>query len=282
MGESFQAQIFALIEETIGFNNLITVPSSLIHFCGDLEEAVFLGQLLYWIDRGKRQDGYIFKSKVEWQNETGLRRHTIDGVVKRLKKKGLLTVKLRQANGNPTLHYKLNRKAFIDAFSRFLLKGTEAISRNQLIDKSKSTNGLVENSDSITETTTETTHKKSKKGASTQQASQKHYPLSFFTYIERYSSSNTDVINGIAYFLDSYMSHFGKEHPRLRPGQWRRCIEALQLSDLWSSIKEATEIYFNTEYQDGCDYRLMHFLTPGVQEHLNYRLMGGDYENTRS
>jgi hypothetical protein len=57
--QSFQGEVFALIEKTAGFNNLLTVPTTLIQFCGDLKEAVFFAQLIYWSDKGKRHDDHL-------------------------------------------------------------------------------------------------------------------------------------------------------------------------------------------------------------------------------
>jgi hypothetical protein len=195
--------------------------------------------------------------------------------------KGILKTELRQANGNPTLHFKLERKAFIDAFGSFLTKAKDAIVTNQPIDCTKRTIPLCEKNHSITDTTTDTTSettllKKGEKGGAPGKSH--HYALSFNSYKKRYDVNPT-MSDVIEHFLAEYESRFGERHPRLRPEQWSECIYQLSNSDLCldgQSIEDAADIYFDVDYQDGCDYRLMHFSAPGVQEMLGYRLMYGD------
>ena len=39
---------------------------------GGVKQAVFVSQLLYWTGKGKRADGFIWKTQEEWADETGL------------------------------------------------------------------------------------------------------------------------------------------------------------------------------------------------------------------
>lgn len=73
-----------------------------------IEEALFWEQLYYWSDKGKRPDGFIYKTKEEIQKETYLTRTQQDRVRKKLVNKGLLEIKIHRANGSPTIHYKVN------------------------------------------------------------------------------------------------------------------------------------------------------------------------------
>jgi hypothetical protein len=74
---------------------------------GGIEEAVYIQQLYYWSDKGKRDDGYIYKSKKEWEEETTLSRYQQDRIRKKMEEQGLIKTKLIKANGSPTIHYKL-------------------------------------------------------------------------------------------------------------------------------------------------------------------------------
>jgi hypothetical protein len=74
---------------------------------GGIEEAIYIQQLYYWSDKGKRGDGYIYKSKKEWEEETTLSRYQQDRIRKKLKEQGIIETKLIKANGSPTIHYKI-------------------------------------------------------------------------------------------------------------------------------------------------------------------------------
>ena len=85
---------------------------------GGIEEAIFVQQLYYWSDKGRNKDGWIYKTKTEWEEETCLTREQQDRIRKKLEKKGILQTVLKKANGVPTLHYKLDiamvQKALMD------------------------------------------------------------------------------------------------------------------------------------------------------------------------
>ena len=70
-------------------------------------EAIYYQQLEYWSQKGKRKDGFIYKTKNEFEEETRLTRYQQDRIRMRLIKMGLLETKLLKANGKPTLHYRL-------------------------------------------------------------------------------------------------------------------------------------------------------------------------------
>jgi len=61
---------------------------------GGLREGVFLSQLLYWCDRGEREDGFIWKTQPEWEKETSLSVDSQRTVRKNLIKKNLIEEKL--------------------------------------------------------------------------------------------------------------------------------------------------------------------------------------------
>jgi len=75
---------------------------------GGINNAIYLQQLIYWSDKGKREDGYIYKTKRELEEETTLTREQQDKCRKYFEGKGLLTTRLLKADGAPTLHYKVN------------------------------------------------------------------------------------------------------------------------------------------------------------------------------
>ena len=75
---------------------------------GGALEALYVQQLYYWSDKGKRKDGWIYKTKKEMEEETTLTIRQQDRIRKNIEKQGILETKLLKANGSPTIHYKLN------------------------------------------------------------------------------------------------------------------------------------------------------------------------------
>jgi len=142
--DSFQQKIFQEIEKNIGYNNMITVPQIILKFCGDLESSVFLSQLIYWCDKGKSPDGFIFKSAKELYEETGLSEYKIKKCANKFISMGVIEAKKAMANGSNTWHYKLKRGTFLDMLIKFLKKEPKIIKKPTL-----------NFSDSITEPTAE-------------------------------------------------------------------------------------------------------------------------------
>lgn len=126
---------------------LIAVPIELIHFIGNTQMAVFLCQLIYWSDKGKRDDGYIFKTKNEWKEETGLSENQITRFTKIFVALGFLDIKLKKANGSPTIHYKLDIEKLSDLIRHFLEIRN---SKNDGKETMKSDESLTENTSNNT------------------------------------------------------------------------------------------------------------------------------------
>lgn len=75
---------------------------------GSVNTALYLQQLMYWSDKGGREDGYIYKTKDDIEVETCLTVRQQDVIRKDLERRGVLTTKLIKVNGAPTLHYKVD------------------------------------------------------------------------------------------------------------------------------------------------------------------------------
>ncbi len=101
-----------LVAQFSGQQNILAIPRPFIHCCGDITSALFLSQLLYWTDKAKRKDGYVFKSYREWEEEIGLSESQIRRATVKLKTEGVLETKLMKANGAPTLHYRIIKNQF--------------------------------------------------------------------------------------------------------------------------------------------------------------------------
>ena len=114
---------------------------------GNIEAAIYYQQLIYWSDKGSRDDGFIYKTKEDIEQETTLSRFQQDRCRKQLEEAGWLETKLIRANGHPTVHYKCLFNIEL-SISKKLANGKV---RNLLNEKR-------ETDEYITETTTETTH----------------------------------------------------------------------------------------------------------------------------
>jgi hypothetical protein len=73
---------------------------------GGVKQAVFVSQLLYWTGKGKRADGFIWKTQEEWTDETGLSAYEQRTARKHLVKSGVLQEKLKSVPAR--LYYRLN------------------------------------------------------------------------------------------------------------------------------------------------------------------------------
>lgn len=115
--------------------------------------ALMLSQAIYWSNRTKADDGWFYKSQVEWEEETGLSRYEQEGARKALVKLGIFEEV--RAGVPARLHYRVNIKVL-----RAILIGE--IPQSGLGENPKQVRGFSpgkngENPQSLTETTTETT-----------------------------------------------------------------------------------------------------------------------------
>lgn len=143
----FKHEVFSIISELTGQNNIITLNVAFVDFAGDLEAGLFLSQVIYWSDRAKRADGFFYKTDDEWNDEIKLTKYGVRKSRKKLEELGILETKVKKANGNPTVHYKLDKKRFVDLFISFL--------RNRKNENANTEEGSCEKGISLTDTSTD-------------------------------------------------------------------------------------------------------------------------------
>jgi len=160
MRSDFQNQMFNLIHNLTGNDNVLAVPKEFMKFAGDPSTGIMLSQLVYWTGREKRKDGYIYKTYKEWEEELGIPKYYARKAKNNLEDRGLIKTKLKKANGSPTIHYKLNQDKFVEEFIEFLEDkrndGKDDITQKENIN---STNGNSKYHNSLTEITTKTNNK---------------------------------------------------------------------------------------------------------------------------
>ena len=127
------SDIFIRLERPIAFY------PQLARLFKSVNAAIYLQQLLYWSDKSSREDGYIFKSKMEIEEETALTRDQQDATRKRLEKAGVLETKIVKARGAPTIHFKINKERLNEVVSN-----NSVDKKREKADCGNSTNGKEE------------------------------------------------------------------------------------------------------------------------------------------
>ena len=84
---------------------------------GSVKAGIFLCQLLYWTGKGAREDGFIWKTQAEMEEETALSRSEQEGARRKLKKLGILEEKL--AGVPAKLHYRVDQARFVQLVDQF-------------------------------------------------------------------------------------------------------------------------------------------------------------------
>ena len=102
-----QKEVYNIIEKFTGQANILTLPRIFIELTNSIATSLLLSQLIYWSSRSK-DDGWVYKSYAEWEQEIGLSKYKVKKATDQLKGLKLLKTKLKKVNGVPTLHYKLD------------------------------------------------------------------------------------------------------------------------------------------------------------------------------
>jgi len=104
----------AAVKALLG-NGTIAYHPELARIGGSITAGVFLSQMLYWTDKGKLADGWIWKTQEEWTKETALTKAEQVTARRHLKERGLLEEKY---GGIPRqLYYRLNMERLMELLS---------------------------------------------------------------------------------------------------------------------------------------------------------------------
>ena len=113
-------EVLSLIKEISGQQSMLVLPRLLIDITLHINSALLLSQLIYWSDRTGERNGWIYKSHKDWQAELGLNRYFLDKARDRLIQLGLIEVKIKKANGSPTMHFRVKADALGKTLSLLL------------------------------------------------------------------------------------------------------------------------------------------------------------------
>jgi len=84
---------------------------------GSVTAAIFLSQILYWTGKGARSDGYIWKTRKDMEEETGLSRREQETARRKLRELGIL---LEKRCGIPAkMHYRVDFDRFADVAAEY-------------------------------------------------------------------------------------------------------------------------------------------------------------------
>jgi hypothetical protein len=72
----------------------------------NLASAVLYNQLLFWSDKGGREDGWVYKSYADLQKELGLTERQLRGAYQALEDAGYIETKVMKYRGTPTKHFR--------------------------------------------------------------------------------------------------------------------------------------------------------------------------------
>jgi len=249
---SFQQKVFDIVQSVTGEKNVLAIPREFIKLTGDLPSGVFLAQLVYWSDKGSRKDGFIYKTSKEWQEEIFLSDYSLRKARKILEELGLLETKTKKANGNPTVHYKLNREAFINRLFEIQQKENE-----------NPTEGKSNINESLTETTPQTTFIKYNNNNGTKSDDIRTQQL------EPYTEGTISVVN---YYYSTYRRYFGEDHPNLKKKQIQTVMR--NISNFMSEnmldeggLEAMIDRHFERTHLT-TDYNINHFATEGIMANL--------------
>ena len=82
-------QLLRLLDRPIAFHRCF------VDLAGSITAALMLSQAIYWQQRTRDPDGWWFKTRDEWQEETGLGRREQETARRKLRKLGVLREDLR-------------------------------------------------------------------------------------------------------------------------------------------------------------------------------------------
>lgn len=142
------SNLFDLVSEFSGQKNSVTIPRIYIKLCGgDFTTAAVLSQLVFWSSRGKRSDGYFWKSYEDIANELCEDEITVEQVRYAVKKlKTLLCdcffVEVRRANGITTNHYRFDQLIFLEKLQNLKQRKSPDTVNGKIPNRENSRSGM--------------------------------------------------------------------------------------------------------------------------------------------
>ena len=119
-------EVLDLIRQHLGRVNLIPVPVLFLGLTGDTDSTLLLTQLLYWTERARDDDGWVFKARHDWCAELHLNRYKLDTARRRLRDLGLIEEDHHLVGSRRILHLRVRRTQLHATLRALLLRGGSA------------------------------------------------------------------------------------------------------------------------------------------------------------
>lgn len=286
--------------------DVFRVKRMYIDIAEDLNAGILLGQIAYWYLPGEngesklrvRKDNklWIAKKRGEWYKEVRLTAKQVDRAIKILEQKKLIVKKIYKFNKNPTHHIRLT-SYFVKACQQYIAKNpcddwnlpkgkNEGFPPKGKVDFPQRVNSITEitNKNNFTENTkkgfiTDKTLRDSKKDSKKKSAAFPIKSIEVQELLENYPNSRENV----EYYLNKYKAERNQEHPNLKLEQWKRVFEEIiwvvdddpnygfrDAELMGDNFKDVVDKHFETNYQEGCDYNILHFISGRVMINRYY------------
>ena len=124
---------------------------------GGIKEDVYLQQIMFWSDKGKREDGWIYKTIKDFQEETYIKKGSQERIRNKFVKLKILEVKIMKVKGTPKTHFQINWNALASKLESPKTGKSESPKIGQSESPKTGKSSITENT---TENTTEIAKKK--------------------------------------------------------------------------------------------------------------------------
>src|SRR6266702_332925 len=132
--------LFKLLARSFSQESIIAIPRALLTLVGDIKTTLLLGQIIYWSDIKSDEDGWFYKSYVDWEEEIALTKHEVARSTEDLKNVGVVETRVAKIQGAPTVHYRL----LISGFRKWIVEKAEMESKKTGNLKVKKTEILIQ------------------------------------------------------------------------------------------------------------------------------------------
>lgn len=104
---------------------IVAIPRAYLDLLnGDYTTAALLSQLVYWSDKCKSEDGWIYKTHEEMESEIGLSQYKITRATDVLVNLGVLERQVKKIGSAPVSHYRVK---FSELLNRLFERGEDEI-----------------------------------------------------------------------------------------------------------------------------------------------------------
>lgn len=86
---------------------ILVTPRIFVTMLGDHNSALLLSQMLFWSGYSQNNDGWFYKTNMQWMDELCLTRHEVHRALRTLESTGFIQVSYRKVGGNRVCHYRV-------------------------------------------------------------------------------------------------------------------------------------------------------------------------------